>query len=70
MKMKIRKITLIIIIMGNMVIMIRMKIVDVVRGKGHRPTRTHGLVRVGSGQGSILWTTVGHCPGSWSTRST
>ncbi len=34
MKMKIRIITLIIIIMGNMVIMIRMKIVDVVRGEG------------------------------------
>ena len=27
---------------------------------------THGLVRVGSGLDSKLWTTVGHCPGSWS----
>ena len=39
-------------------------------GEGHRPTRTHGLVREGSGPGSILWTTVGHRPGSWSSHST
>ena len=27
---------------------------------------THGLVRVGSGPDSTLWTAVGHCPDSWS----
>ena len=29
---------------------------------------TQGLVRVGSGLSSILWATVGHRPGSWSSH--
>ena len=37
---------------------------------GHGPTGTiQGLVRVGSGPGSILWATVGPRPGSWSSHS-
>ena len=44
---------------------VKKKVVIIMGGGGH----VQGLVRVGLGLGSILWATVDHRPGSWSSHS-